>query len=247
MNGIEYRFQPGDVAYWHRQTGNNHYVGYGIVDEHYSDAVCVDLLETKECRYIDGVPLNDVPSVGKWHKLPKGWTYNTQLYELEWRSDPMFATFVFNIKDPENVKEAFKRGYLIRAIDKFQGNIETEITKEGWRLVKRYDPHKIIITSTSIRPYQCYTTFEEAQKEVDDYKAELQRQANLTDYEWSVELIDKELNRWQKLYGVPEDEKQKCRKWLLGMDNVEDLEVRLSMGGIQWKYDRNKKWRNIEL
>ena len=31
------------------------------------------------------------------------------------------------------------------------------------------------------------------------------------------------------------------------MDKVEDIEVRIFNGEIQWKYDKNKKWRNIEL
>lgn len=247
MNGIEYRFQPGDVAYWHRQHGNFHYVEYGIVDEQFSDAVCVDLLEPVECRYIDGVPLNNVPAVGKWHKLPKGWTYNTKLFEIEWKPDPATKDFKFNIRDPECIKEAFKRGYLIKRVNKFMGTIETEISKEGWRIVKKYEAFKPIIFSASIRPYECYTTYEEAQKEIDDYNAELERQASLSDYEWSVELIDKDLDCWAKLYTIPQDTKLKYREWLLAMDNVEDLETRINMGSVEWKYSKNKKWRSIEL
>ena len=244
MNGLEYRFQPGDIAYWHRQVGNDHFVEVSVVDEHFHDAVCLDLLDTKECRYIDGVPIGDVPAVGKWHKLPKGWTYKTELFRLEHRMDPEAAGFQLVPADPESVREALRRGYLVRKRDKFQGNAETEISRDGWRIVLRTRPN---VTSTSIRPDRCYTTFAEAKKELDDFEAELRRQSELTDYEWSVELIDKELNRWQKLYGIPEDTKRKYREWLLGMKRVEDIEARLSGGDIQWKYSDNKKWRDIEI
>ena len=41
------KFQSGDVVYWvgrHRHSPYEYYVDYGIVDEEFSDAVCVDRL-----------------------------------------------------------------------------------------------------------------------------------------------------------------------------------------------------------
>lgn len=36
-------------------------------------------------------------------------------------------------------------------------------------------------------------------------------------------------------------------EWLLSMKNVEEIETRISLGNIQWKYEKNKKWNNIVL
>ena len=52
---------------------------------------------------------------------------------------------------------------------------------------------------------------------------------------------------WEGLSGSSENEVKQYRDWLLGMKNVEDIEVRLSGGNIQWKYWKNKRWMNIEL
>jgi hypothetical protein len=68
---------------------------------------------------------------------------------------------------------------------------------------KQYETH------TSIRPDKAFFTYAEAQKEVDANNAELERIANLSDYDWSVEQIDKTLNIWQKLCGATDEEKQK--------------------------------------
>ena len=92
-----------------------------------------------------------------------------------------------------------------------------------------------------------YFTYEEAKKEVEDNIAEFHRQANLSDYDWSVEQIDKTLNLWKRLSDSSENEVKQYRDWLLGMSNVEDIEVRLFGGNIQWKYWKNKRWMNIEL
>jgi len=34
---------------------------------------------------------------------------------------------------------------------------------------------------------------------------------------------------------------------LLSMKNVEDIETRINLGNIQWKYEKSKKWNNIVL
>lgn len=244
MNGMEYRFKPGDVVYWHRQVGNHHFVDYGIVYDHYSDCVYVDLLTFPENRVIDGIPLNNFETPTPWKKLPKGWTYNTQLFTMGWDEPPKEVANLSR-KNPDDIKRAYLNGFLIKASEKFDGSIETEITKQGWRIVRKYNGHTL--RHVSLAHHKAYTTYEEAKAEVDAYLTELRRQSELSDYEWSVEQIDKELNRWQKLYGIPEDTKLAYREWLLQRPNVEDIEVRIYDSAIQWKYDRRKRWNNIEM
>ena len=35
-----------------------------------------------------GVPIDEFKDNQKYRKLPKGWTYDTKLFDLEWRTDP---------------------------------------------------------------------------------------------------------------------------------------------------------------
>ncbi len=225
-----------------------------MVDEQFSDAVCVDFLERKENRYIDGVPIDEFrkhENGQKYKKLPKGWSYDTKLYDLEYRDNPeeakLFDELCARIDKPESLKKAFDLGLLVKSDTKFHGRIETDITKEGYKVITKYPMWQHYTTHTSIRTDKVYFTYQEAKDEVDANIAELKRQAALSDYDWSVEQIDKTLGFWQHLSGATDGEKNAYRDWILAMENVEDIEVRISGGNIQWKYEKNKRWNNITL
>lgn len=244
------KFHEGQIVYWHKQEGNIHSVGWGMIDEVFHDVNCIDILEPRENRIIicpDGrIPIDELPTVTRWYKLPKGWKYNTKLFDIDLEKYPGHDT-VIDLRNPDSILELYSKGLLVKASTKFHGELQTQISKEGWRIVESYPSGYHDNTHTSIYPFECFTTYEEAKASVEAYETELRRQANLTDYEWSVEEIDKTLNRWAKLYGIPEDDKNKYRDWILSLKNVEDIEVRCYGANIQWKYWKNKKWRNIEL
>ena len=246
--GYEPRFNKGDIVYWCRHQGNANYsVAYGMVDEQFSDAVCIDYLELKERRLVDGVPLEDFESGDHFRKLPKGWSCNTRLFEITYREEPNFNGEYIDITNPDCIKHAYDIGMLVKSDTIFHGNIEAEITKDGFRIRKTYPQWRHHITHTSVVPYKVYSTYDEAKKEVDENIAEFHRQAALSDYDWSVEQIDKTLNRWQKITDVSDIEKNKYRECLLAMKTVEDIETRIFDYHIQWKYWKNKRWNNIEL
>lgn len=246
--GFEKRFKQGDIVYWCHRRGHEYSVKFGMVDEQFSDAVCIDYLALRERRRVDGIPMQEFQSEQRYRKLPKGWTYNTELFEITY--DDMTdeeKKFGWDITKPEVVKEAYEKGYFVKDSTLFHGHIESEITKDGFRIVKKYPSWEYHIDHTSVRSDKVYFTYEEAKKEVDDNIAEFHRQAELSDYDWAVEQIDKTLDVWKGISSSSEEEKNKYREWLLGMKNVEDIEVRISGGNLQWKYWKNKKWHYIEL
>lgn len=249
--GFEKRFKHGDIVYWCNKSGNEYSVKYGRVDEQFSDAVCIDLLEPKEMRYIDGVHIDEFKEYQKYRKLPKGWTYNTKLFDLEWKPDPedekLFEELCVRIDDPKSIKKAYEAGLLVKSDKIFHGNIETDITKEGFRVIKKYPMWQHHLTHVSVRPDKVYFTYQEAQTEVEEYLSEFRRQATLSDYEWAVEEIDRTLNHWKRFHDTDDEEVSAYREWLLSMKNVEEIETRISLGNIQWKYEKNKKWNNIVL
>lgn len=174
-----------------------------------------------------------------------------KLFDLEWRTDPedekLFKELCVRIDDPESIKKAYESGLLVKSDKIFHGHIETDITKEGFRIIKKYPMWQHHITHVSIRPDKVYFTYQETKAEVEEYLEEFRRQAALSDYEWAVEEIDKTLNHWKVFQDATDEEVNAYREWLLSMKNVEEIETRISFGNIQWKYEKNKKWNNIVL
>lgn len=246
------KFQSGDVVYWverHRQPPYEYYIDYGIVDEEFSDAVCVERLHIRDHRFIDNIPYNDFPQFTHWKKLPKGWTYNTQLFEMEWRSSKDWSALGnLKINKPEDIKTAFEQGVLIYLKDYDQTVPHAEIDKKlGWRIRKEHDDSIYVYPYVSLQKDNAFETYVEAKAVIDAQEAEWKRQSELTDEEWSVEQIDYDLQRWAKIYSKSPEEVQKVRVFLLGMDKVEDIETRVFGGDFQWKYWKNKKWRTVIL
>lgn len=68
----------------------------------------------------------------------------------------------------------------------------------------------------------------------------------LTDYEWSVEQIEKTLNRWKVQNDASEEEMNRIKKFILSMENVEYIETRLFDGNVEWKYEDKKRWNTID-
>ena len=245
---FEKRFNKGDIVYWcsFDHTGK-YYVKWGMVDEQFSDAVCVDLLEQHETRYINGIPINEFED-NTYHKLPKGWTYDTKLYELTYVVPDNLKNYKIDITNSDSIKQAYTDGVLVKSDTIFHGNIETDVTKQGYKVLKKYPMwQKQYETHTSIRPDKVFFTYAEAKKEADANNAELIRIANLSDYDWSVEQIDNTLNMWQKICDVKDEEKQKYRDWILNLKNIENVEIRDYCGNIEWKYCDKKKWHGITL
>lgn len=249
QKGFEKRFNKGDIVYWCHHDGHGKYsVHWGMVDEQFSDAVMIDYLEPRERRLIDGVPIDQFESEERFRKLPKGWSYDTKLFEITYSDyTEEEKNFRFSYDNPKKIKEAYDKGWLVKSENIFHGQIEADITKDGFRIRKTYPMWKHHTNYVSIRPDRVYFTWDEAKKIVDESIVEFMRQTELSDYEWSVEKIDETLAHYKNLTGASDEEVKQYRDWLLAMKKVEDIETRLCGGEIQWRYWKNKRWKNIEL
>lgn len=248
--GFEKRFKNGDIVYWCHSEGNGGYtVRYGIVDEQFSDAIVIDYLVLRERRLVNGIPIDEFESETKYKKLPKGWAYNTKLFEMTYsdltEEEKEFG--LIDIENPENIKHAYDKGILVKDNTIFHGVIGEDITKEGYRILKKYPMWKHHMDHVSIRPDKVYFTYEEAKTEVDKNVKEFERQLSLTDYEWSVEHICKNLDIFKAIHDLSERDIDAYRDFILGMDNVENIETRIYQGQIQWKYEDKKRWNYIEI
>ena len=245
------KFQPGDVVYWvgrRKHSPYEYYVDYGIVDEEFSDAVCVDRLHIRDNRYINDIPYKEFPSVTKWQKLPKGWTYNTELFAMEWRNNDWAVLNILRIDNSEDIKTALEKGILVYLKDYDQTVPHSEVDKKlGWRIRKEHDDSVYKYPFISLQKNNAFKTYAEAKAVIDAQEAEWKRQSELTDEEWSIEQIDYDLQRWAKIYSKSPEEMQRVRDFLLGIDKIEDIETRVFGEDFQWKYWKNKKWRTVVL
>lgn len=237
----------GEVAYYIKNTNTpyKYDIGFGIVEEHYSSEIVLELYTPREMRIVNGIPYNEFNTPTEWKKLPKGWTYSTELFTLDWVKPENNMELLIN--NPEHIKEAIDRGLLIKAINKDYSHIEAEIdAQKGYRLLRRIgqsEYHPFWIS----RPYrEVYVTYAEAKAEIDRRYAELKRQAELSDYDWSVEQIDNTIKKGVKLGYITEQEGEEYRNRLLNMENVEDIETRICYSSMQWKYWKNKRWINLK-
>lgn len=239
----------GEVVYYIKKNGNHNWkVEFGTIREQYRGDVVINLYEVLETRLVNGIPYNDFPARTELKKLPKGWTYNTRLYEITNASIPeeMYqAAKTISFRDRAGTKKLIDMGYLVPVSSIDYSHIETEFVKhEGYRLVKRYYQDEYHADNTTCYAWEVFTDYEEAQKYIDEHFLEMQFESNMSDLEWAVYQIDRVLDK-ASLY-MTKTERNEIREHLLDMENIEDIEIRLYMGKVQWKYLKNNKWNNIE-
>lgn len=247
-------FPIGSVVYFVKiDEFGNQTVQFGIVEENFPGTICLDLYTVNKMRKINGVLEKDLITPTKWQKLPKGWSYDTRLIKVEnadiFTKEQKEEFKQFRMDNPNDILKAIKDGILVKYSELDQSYYDTEIdSKQGWRIIRRYDKYyDWTYGYSSIDWRKAHHTYAGAQKEIDDYYAELKRQANLSDLEWSIEQIDYVLDNWEKGYHIEESLKQKYRDWIMQRDRLEDIEIRACMRKLQWKYCDRKKWHEIEI
>lgn len=109
---------------------------------------------------------------------------------------------------------------------------------------KREEPKSFVILSNRV-----YSTYKEAKEEYDAEIAEYKRQAALTDEEWALEQIEKDVCRFLYIrYAFRNQEEiDRYMTFFKELPRVEDIETRLFGGMLQWKYEKNKNWRSAVL
>lgn len=242
-------FPVGSVVYFlrSRRGTSQKVIDFGTVIDHYTGEIAIQLYEPADTTTVEGVPAKEFVTPTEWRKLPKGWSWDTKLIqyghiEISGMYDP------FDVKDPACIKSAIERGIFVRVCENDHAGFRAEIDRNnGWRIVRDYYGVEERLDYCTVFYTHCYATYEEAQAELEAIQAECDRQASLSDKEWSIEQIDKNLDRWARLYSISDEDKRRARDRLLALNNIEDVVTRISCGALEWKYDRNKRWMRVEL
>ena len=241
--------EVGSVAYYMKRVENLPFVvrpAFGIVEEHYPTSVVLQLIEPLDTRKIGSVPYECFVTPSPWKKLPKGWAYDTKLFEVT-TNEAVLASIKYDLRDPQSILDMYKAGLLVDVQSNDHTYPTTEISREyGWRIVRDClgkEPNSHVSVDWRV----VYKTYDDCLKACDEYNAEYDRQANLSDYDWSVEQIDKTLDCFAAISNIPDEDKKKYRDFLLAQENVEDICVRIYGGNFQWKYEKNHRWNDINI
>jgi hypothetical protein len=229
------------------------YIGYGVVDFYSCTDVCVDWLGLKDNRIVvtlDGkrTPFAEFKNDTEYRKLPKGWTYNTKLYDIEYdESDKEIKNKIISLKGiDKQVRTAYDCGILVKkTLTDYEG-IDATVDKDGYKLSRKLPMWVQHRTGGTYRYNELFATFDEAQEALDAYKAEQTRIANLSDREWVLEDVHKTVNRHKNIYHESDEYYEKVLDFFENRcDNIEDVEIRIYGGVIQWKYYNRKKWNSL--
>ena len=242
-------FKDGDIVYWCHQCGHKYTVRFGMVNTLYSypRAIYVDYLVPRERRIVNGIPIDEFQPETRYQKLPKGWTYDTQLYQITY-DELSEEEKDIDITNPNAIKDAYTKGYIVKKENVFCGYVDEDITKDGYRLIKKYySNNEDAIYSTTLIPSNLYLTYQEALEIVEKHTAVFYQQAEMSEYDWSVKEINKTLEHYKVLAQCSDREIQRYRDWILKLDKIEDIETRVFQRCVQWKHLKNQRWNTIEL
>ena len=161
--------------------------------------------------------------------------------EEEWRKKPLY--------DVDVIREGIDKGFYVLPSTQCRDlSAQSEITTKGWRIVPYrpvcYVPEKNRCSDyVSVPFYQTYATYEEADYFIKQYRAELERQSNLTDYEFDMEHLERVL---ELCYLNTDDEKDIIRKVIGKMfKDDKDIDMKNSTGRFLWRKSGMKKWTEV--
>lgn len=248
--------KEGQIVFFlerHNTQPHDFYIGYGVVDFYSCTDVCVDWLGRKDNRIVvtlDGkrTPFAEFKNDTEYRKLPKGWTYDTKLYDIEYdNSDAETINKILSLKGVDKqVRTAYDCGILVKkTLTDYEG-IDATVDKDGYKLSRKLPMWVQHRTGGTYRYDELFVTYDEAQEALDAYKAEQTRIANLSDREWVLEDVHKTVNRHKNIYHESDEYYEKVLDFFENRcDNIEDVEIRIYGGVIQWKYYNRKKWNSL--
>lgn len=258
------RFKKGDLVYFINRGGyltSFYYVDWGIVEDVYADGYGLKLYELRDVRAIDGIPVKDYDfNSTKWRKLPKGWTYYTHLFtetdemsddEGKWRDEKVFED---GIPASDWAFEGIEKGWLVTPSSQNKNaHIEAEITSQGFRIISKNPLYGAQMDDNIFHRksdfvlilfHQTYATYEEADDFIIEDRKRLDRIANMTNREFFEYQVCETLNKCDK---YTDEQREKVKSILFADPRFEEIETRMQMGYLQWKYESNKNWKGMVI
>ena len=231
------------------------HISYGVYEyEKMYGGHVVSQLKAPEIRLINGIPFDEFQSETEFKKVPKGWTYNTEMFTVTEdvkKKEKILAETKgkFNIKSPSDLQWLFDNEYLVKKQD-VEPVIEVEYNHNTYRIVKKYPSWTISYGKHNNRyPDEVFETWEEAEERMNEIKKINHRKAVecalldfYEDLEWTLEKYEAE-------HGGREIET--IRQKILAKPHLDDIMFRYYKGEIlivsreAHRKDNHIKWEKI--
>lgn len=226
----------------------NPFISFGVIDYvyEYDRKAVVDYITHKDLRIINGIPIKEFNGT-PFKKLPNGWDYDMRLFKEEYEELPDIYSSI-DIRNPNSLLYYLDQGLLIRENDSHdRSEILSEIKKGEFRVYKKFKAHDI--THMTYDFDELFFSWEDAQNKRNEIINERKRVANLSDEEWSIELIKRTVIHWANINkkGDAEVWIERAMRRFMEFKDLENLEARCVGVGLQWKYSNKKRWNNLNL
>ena len=231
------------------------YVSFGVYEcEKMYGGHVVSQLKAPEIRLINGIPFDEFQSETEFKRLPKGWTYNTEMFtvtEDEEKKEKILAETKdkFNIKNPSDLQWLFDNGYLVKKQD-VEPKIEVEYDHKTYRIVKKYPSWTISYGNHNNRyPDEVFETWEEAERRMNEINEINHRKAvecALLDFYEDLEWV---LEKYETEHGGREI--KTIRQKILERPHLNDIMFRYYKGEIlivsreAHRKDHHIEWEKI--
>ena len=237
-------FKEGQFVYILRRRGLTFTEQFAIIDTICKHCrITVNPLYFNPTRTIDGVNVKDMHFPTPWQKIPKKFNFTEERLFEEKRSYPKEKENLGTT--PEDIKEAYECGLLVKAYDYDNSRYEAEIDKNnGWRIVQKageYTPYALNFSRDRI-----YASSQDARRAIEIYEAEIKRQADMTVEEWNAENIERTLDFWKKCYKITDELYQQTKDLIMALP-LSEIEIRINRERIQYKKVQNVRWIDIEI
>ena len=208
-------------------------------------------LERKDCRWVktltsDWMPFSEFKSETEMHRLPKKWSYDTDLFWVENRY-PQDDCFNFDIRDRKKIKQLYDEDWFVELDKNDHRHIGTEFDHNYYKVVKKTsfysDMHQKPLFY-NLPHNRIFLNYDEARKKAKQLY-EIEKNISLTAFH--NDCLDDLAECLTFISDV--DRRVKYREKILSMGEIEKFIFRHVDDKILWSYRNAKplKWHEVEI
>lgn len=210
-------------------------------------------LERKDCRWVktltsNWMPFGEFKSETEMHKLPKNWSYDTDLFWVENRY-PQGDCFNFDIRDRKKIKQLYDEGWFVGVDKNDHRHIEVEFDHDYYKVVKK--GHSAMYTNRyckdlfyNLSHNRIFLNHNEARKKAEQLYEIEKNMSLIACHNSCMEALKENL-----MFISDADRRAKYRRKILSMGEIEKFILRHIDGKILWSYRNTKplEWKEVEI
>ena len=177
------KFDAGSLVYWADKNSfdyRKYVVNFGIVDYENMGYLYVKYITHKKTIVIDGVDVDTMTFPTEHRKLPKGFKYNTRLFEYDEVTKPEVQEILRNTKisEKEKIEKYYREGIFVD--DVYNYSYKANYEKNEWWIERKFDESPFhtpgLASGTSVAKTKAFDNYDSAKKEADRLNEEIKKE-----------------------------------------------------------------------